>query len=154
MLSTSDKAHNLEQVKNLVAKAKSANAVAVFFPEGCDYIGENRYQTRDLAEPVKGGKVVEEYRQLAKDNQLYISFGGVHEAIFDPKSGDRQDCVYNTHLLIDPSGSIIAQYRKLHMFNVDTPEFKYRESEVAKPGSEIVPPVETPFGNIGLQIVS
>lgn len=154
MLSTSDKAHNLEQVKSLVSRAKEANAAAVFFPEGCDYIGENRYQTRDLAEPIEGGNVVAEYKKLAKENGMYLSFGGVHEAIADPKTGERLDRVYNTHIMINPDGNIIARYRKLHMFNVDTPEFTYRESEVAKPGPEVVPPVPTPFGSVGLQIVS
>lgn len=154
MLSTSDKASNLEQVKELVEQAKKANAAAVFFPEGCDYIGENRYQTRELAEPLDSGNIVNEYKKLARESKLYLSFGGIHEAIIDPKSGNQLDRVFNTHLLIDPSGKIVAKYRKLHMFNVDTPEFKYRESEVAHPGLEIVAPVETSFGNVGLQIVS
>lgn len=122
----------------------------VFFPECCDYLGENRYQTIDLAEPLDGA-IVDAYKKLARKNSLFLSFGGVHEAIFDEK-GEKSNRIYNTHVLIDPNGEIISKYQKLHMFNVDTPEFKYRESEIAKPGENITLPVETPIAKIGLQI--
>lgn len=122
----------------------------IFFPECCDYVGENRYQTIELAESADG-ITVQAYKELARKNSLFLSFGGIHEAIFDEK-GEKTNRVYNTHLLVNPNGDIIGKYRKLHMFNVDTPEFKYRESEIAKPGEKIVLPINTPIGNIGLQI--
>uniref|UniRef100_A0A336KP34 Nitrilase and fragile histidine triad fusion protein NitFhit n=1 Tax=Culicoides sonorensis TaxID=179676 RepID=A0A336KP34_CULSO len=150
MLSTSDKNHNLEQVKTIIDKAKQGNAKYVFFPECCDYLGENRYQTIELAEPINGS-TVQKYQDLARENELFLSFGGIHEAIYDA-NGEKTNRVYNTHILVNPSGVIIGKYRKLHMFNVDTPELKYRESEIAKPGEKIVLPIETPIGKIGLQI--
>ncbi|XP_063704571.1 nitrilase and fragile histidine triad fusion protein NitFhit [Culicoides brevitarsis] len=150
MLSTSDKKHNLTQIESIIDKAKKGNAKFVFFPECCDYVGENRYQTIELAESFDG-PMVQKYKELAEKNNLFLSFGGIHEAIFDEK-GEKTNRVHNTHILIDPSGKIIGKYRKLHMFNVDTPEFKYRESEIAKPGQQITPPIATPIGNVGLQI--
>lgn len=113
-------------------------------------MGENRYQTIELAEGLDGN-TVSAYKELARKNELFLSFGGIHEAIFDEKGG-KTNRVNNTHILINPDGNIIGKYQKLHMFNVDTPEFKYRESEIAKPGEKIVLPIKTPIGNIGLQI--
>ena len=60
----------------------------------------------------------------------------------------------NTHLLINQEGEIAATYRKLHLFDVDTPEFKYRESKLVKAGKSLTLPVETFIGKIGMLIVS
>lgn len=95
---------------------------------------------------------MESYKNMAKSNQMYLSLGGIHEAIFDNDGKKKSNRIFNTHVLIDPKGEIIGKYRKLHMFNVDTPEFKYRESEIAMAGTQIVPPVVTSVGSIGLQI--
>lgn len=120
----------------------------VFFPECCDYVGSSREETLKLSEPLTG-ETVGEYRKLAKDSNVWLSLGGVHEAIPDDASK-----IYNTHLLVDNQGQIVAKYSKLHMFNVITPEFKFRESEMVRSGGELVPPVDSPIGKIGLQIVS
>ena len=44
----------------------------------------------------------------------------------------------------------------MHLFDVKIPEknVDLRESSTVKAGEEIVPPVPTPVGNIGLAIVS
>lgn len=60
----------------------------------------------------------------------------------------------NTHLLINQEGEIAATYRKLHLFDVDTPEFKYRESKLVKAGKSLTLPVDTLIGKIGMLIVS
>ncbi|EAT34733.1 AAEL013049-PA [Aedes aegypti] len=154
MRSTNDKDHNMAQVKTIIQRAKDQQAIFVFFPECCDYVGSNREETLKLSEPLTG-RTVAEYKQLAKDNGLWLSMGGVHESIAESdsksKTGDVQN-IYNTHIVIDNEGQLVAQYRKLHMFNVVTPEFKFRESETVRSGSELVPPIETPIGRVGLQI--
>lgn len=146
MRSTNDKQHNLNQVKSIVEKAKDQNASVVFFPECCDYVGSSREETLKLSEPLTGA-TVGEYRKLAKESNMWLSLGGIHEAIQDDSSK-----IYNTHLLVDNQGQIVAKYSKLHMFNVITPEFKFRESEMVRSGGELVPPVNSPIGKIGLQI--
>lgn len=61
--------------------------------------------------------------------------------------------MYNCHVVINDQGEIAGEYRKLHLFDVDTPEFKFRESDIVSPGPRITPPIDTPFGRLGLQIV-
>ncbi|XP_053686001.1 nitrilase and fragile histidine triad fusion protein NitFhit isoform X2 [Sabethes cyaneus] len=152
MRSTNDKQHNLNQVINIVEKAKDQDAKFVFFPECCDYVGNNREETLKLSEPLTG-PTVNKYAQLAKENDLWISFGGVHEAILNGNADDEKvENIYNTHIVVDNRGTIVGKYRKLHMFNVVTPEFKFRESETVRSGSELVPPIETPIGRLGMQI--
>lgn len=57
---------------------------------------------------------------------------------------------------MNAAGEIVDVYRKLHLFDVDTPEFKFRESSAVTGGNSIVAPLtETPLGGgLGLLIVS
>lgn len=50
----------------------------------------------------------------------------------------------------------MAVYRKLHLFDVETPEFRFQESRAVNGGDYIVAPLkDTPLeGGLGLQIVS
>ncbi|XP_062556274.1 nitrilase and fragile histidine triad fusion protein NitFhit [Armigeres subalbatus] len=150
MRSTNDKNHNMGQVKTIIQKAKDQKASFVFFPECCDYVGTNRDETLKLSETLTG-RTVTEYKQLAKANGLWLSMGGVHESIVGEASENVQN-IYNTHIVIDDRGELVAKYRKLHMFNVVTPEFKFRESETVRSGSELVSPIDSPIGKLGLQI--
>ena len=48
-----------------------------------------------------------------------------------------------------------ARYRKTHLFDVDIKgKVRLKETDVTIPGKEIVPPVETPVGKVGMMIVS
>lgn len=62
----------------------------------------------------------------------------------------------NSHVLINEEGEIEAVYRKMHLFDVNIPEknIDLRESKYVVSGKEIVPPIHSPIGNIGLMIVS
>lgn len=63
--------------------------------------------------------------------------------------------MHNSHIVINSSGELAAIYRKLHLFDVDTPEFKFQESKVINSGNCIVSPLnDTPLqGGLGLLIV-
>lgn len=117
----------------------------VFLPECCDFVGENRQQTLELS--LETGKLISKYRDLAKTAGVWLSLGGLHERIEDT------DKMYNCHVVINDQGEIAGEYRKLHLFDVDTPEFKFRESDIVSPGPRITPPIDTPIGRLGLQIV-
>lgn len=52
----------------------------MFLPECCDYVGGNRQETINLAEDLSGD-TVKFYQQLAKDKNVWLSLGGIHELI-------------------------------------------------------------------------
>jgi deaminated glutathione amidase len=82
---------------------------------------------------------------------MWMSFGGIHEKVIDD-AGNATGKIHNTHVIINSDGEIAGLYRKLHLFDVDTPEFKFRESKIVEAGKGLTEPIETPIGKIGLQI--
>jgi predicted amidohydrolase len=59
---------------------------------------------------------------------------------------------FNTSLLVDPTGTIRAVYRKMHLFDVDLPgRVTVRESDARIPGDDVVT-VETEVGTVGMSI--
>lgn len=82
MRSTKDKMKNREQIEILVKRAKEQEVKFLFFPECCDYVGENAKETIELAEPLTGD-TVKFYKDLCRNNKMWMSFGGIHETVLD-----------------------------------------------------------------------
>lgn len=57
----------------------------MFLPECCDYVGNDRDETLSLAETLTGD-TVKFYQQLAKEKNVWLSLGGIHEIIHDQVS--------------------------------------------------------------------
>ncbi|XP_031949155.1 deaminated glutathione amidase isoform X2 [Corvus moneduloides] len=147
--STADKEHNWRQCAALVRQAAARGARAVFLPEGFDFIGDSPQQSLALAEPLDGD-IVGRYRQLARECEVWLSLGGFHERGHDWDSTGR---IYNCHLLLDSSGRLVAAYRKLHLFDAELPGGPaLRESSFTNPGRELLPPIDTPVGKLGLAV--
>lgn len=51
-------------------------------PECCDFIGENQTETIDLSEGLDG-QTVREYKNLANENNIWLSIGSIHEALYN-----------------------------------------------------------------------
>jgi predicted amidohydrolase len=74
---------------------------------------------------------------MAHQTGLWLSVGGVHIQVSDSTSADRR--VYNAHLIINHQGTIMAVYRKVHLFDVHIPgKVKLQESATTSPGYAIV----------------
>lgn len=70
-----------------------------------------------------------------------------------PQATNRPEKIHNAHLIINNCGELVEKYQKLHLYDVDTPEFKFRESNVVQGGNAIIAPLPTPIGSLGLMIV-
>lgn len=70
---------------------------------------------------------------------------------FQNDSGSEK--IYNSHVILNADGDIVGNYSKLHLFDVETPEFKFRESKIVEKGRAILAPIPSPIGNIGVMIV-
>uniref|UniRef100_A0A1B6DP50 Nitrilase and fragile histidine triad fusion protein NitFhit n=2 Tax=Clastoptera arizonana TaxID=38151 RepID=A0A1B6DP50_9HEMI len=141
-----DKEHNFKICQDLVKSASEHNVKMVFLPEAFDFIGESKAETIQLAEPLNG-PLITKYKELAILCNTWLSLGGFHEK-------ENDESLLMSHVIINNNGAIVAVYRKIHLFDVDIPEknIRLRESDIVKKGNEIIPPINTPVGNIGLGI--
>ncbi|KAK2518261.1 hypothetical protein Q9233_012772, partial [Columba guinea] len=80
----------------------------VFLPEGFDFIGTDPAQTLSLAESLDGD-IMGRYANLARECGVWLSLGGFHERGKDWATTQR---IYNCHALLDPTGQLVAAYRK------------------------------------------
>ncbi|KAN0004636.1 hypothetical protein ACTFIU_001874 [Dictyostelium citrinum] len=150
--STNNKEDNFRKCKQMIEKAVENKVNLFCLPECFAFIsgGIHQFESRDNAEYLdqKGG-IIERYKDLAKQHNIWLSLGGFHEKIKD----DANDMIYNTHLIIDSNGDIISEYRKMHLFDVDIPSkgVKMNESKVVKGGNDLVV-CDSPVGKLGLSI--
>ncbi|NXT03672.1 NIT1 amidase, partial [Jacana jacana] len=140
---------NFAACAGLVREAAARGAAIVFLPEGFDYIGRDAAQTLSLAEGLDGD-LMGRYSRLARDCGVWLSLGGFHERGQDWATTQR---IYNCHVLLDPAGRLVAAYRKTHLCDVELEgRVSMKESGFTNPGTEILPPVPTPVGKLGLSI--
>lgn len=148
LTSTEDKEKNFRTAEGLIRSAADMGCRMVFLPECFDMICETRQQTMANTEPIDGPTITK-YKQLAKETNVWLSLGGLHEK----KTHSDDGKAFNAHLIVDNTGSVVSIYRKVHLFNLEIPGVvRLIESEFSTPGDRVVPPVETPVGKIGLGI--
>ncbi|KAM4690762.1 deaminated glutathione amidase [Rhinophrynus dorsalis] len=149
LTSVSDKEKNFSTCSDLIKEAASRRACMVFLPEAFDYIGSSTEETLCLAETLEGD-IIQRYTNLARECGVWLSLGGFHEK--GPNwENDRR--ISNSHVLLDEAGHIVSVYRKTHLFDVDLRSgVSLKESNFTIPGAEIIPPVSTPAGKVGLGV--
>jgi predicted amidohydrolase len=143
LTSTSDIAENLALAKTCCKLAKSNDVGLLCFPECFAYLG---LDTLQIGEPLENSSILSTYSLLALEFGLWFSLGGF------PERCERLNKIYNTHIIMDDKGKIVATYRKVHLFTVDIDGGpKLDETLKTEPGDELVI-VNTPFGKLGLAI--
>jgi len=144
MSSSLEKAKNLAEAERLVKQAAKNGAELIVLPELFNLYG-------DLGRAATEAELLASYTvqlltELATQQGIYLVGGSFAEV------GPEDGRAYNTSLTIDPTGTVIAFYRKLHLFNVDLGEaLRVCESDNLAPGSEIVT-AQPPIGNLGIGI--
>jgi predicted amidohydrolase len=127
--SDSNVADNLERAERLVRAAAADGAELVCLPEKWALLGPGEVIAAG-AEPLDG-PIVSGAASWARGLGVHVCAGSVPE---DPGDGGKP---FNTSVLLDPEGQIVATYRKLHMFDVEVEGTEYRESEHERAGAGI-----------------
>lgn len=155
---TPDKTTNEETALRYLKKAKEKGATMAVLPE----IWNSPYATAafpDYAEvlPEIGDGLDSDMcsssastmlMTAARDLGLWIIGGSVPETVVE----DGTQKIYNTCLVLNPEGVVVAKHRKVHLFDIDVPGgITFFESETLSPGST-VSHFETPYGEIGVGI--
>jgi len=130
MNSQDDKQANIAAALDLIDRAAETRARLVALPEVWPYLGPDD-ANRDQAETIPG-PITELLAQRARRHGIYIHGGSIYET----RSSDPR--MFNTTVVIDPTGEIIARYSKIHMFDVVLDGVaEYQESATVTPGDEV-----------------
>jgi deaminated glutathione amidase len=128
--STADAARNLETAERLVRDAAADGAELVVLPEKWNLLGDSR--TLLEGSEALDGPSVEAARAWARELEIHLIAGSFAER------SEEEERAFNTSVLIDAGGEVLAVYRKIHMFDVEVGGVTYRESESEQPGEDIV----------------
>lgn len=124
---------NLAHAAEMIAEAAENGAQIVLLPEAMD-LGWTDPSALTMAEPVPGGKSALLLSAMAKKHQVYVCSG------LTEKDGET---VYNSAVLIDPSGEILILHRKINELDIGHPYYALGQS---------LKVVQTDLGAIGVMI--
>lgn len=133
------KADNIAQAHALIEAAVAADKPdLIALPEMWACLGGDRAAKFDQAEHLPppgsdtpGGAAYEFLRGIARAHRIHVHGGAIAE------QGGAQ--LFNTTLVFDPDGRELARYRKIHLFDIVTPDGQgYRESATYGAGTEVV----------------
>lgn len=127
-----DKAANLREAGRLIEAAVAADRPdMVVLPEVWAFMGGTVARKRASAEAVPGGEACRFLAGAARRHGVWVHGGSIFET-----AGDK---VFNTTVAFDRDGREAAVYRKLHLFDVVTPDGSaYKESDTVARGEEVV----------------
>jgi len=136
---------SLEQGMKLIREAAAAGADYVLTPEVSNMMQLNREALFEQLADEDSDLSLKAYRELARELKIHLHIGSLALRA----SPDR---ACNRSFLIDPSGTVLASYDKIHMFDIDLGNGEtYRESANYQPGETAVIS-DLPWGRIGLTI--
>eukprot|EP01040_Poterioochromonas_malhamensis_P011629 gene11629-12688_t len=128
----------LEQLEEEDSEEEEVNLVCL--PECCVFMGKNSEETLSQSETLdfsEGNKTnisptIELLCDLAKQHHIWLSIGG-----FPERTPQNEEKMFNTHIMINPSGQIEPDslYRKIHLF--DCPLVQLQESKFTEAGNSM-----------------
>src|SRR6204780_1276028 len=134
MNSINDKAANIAQARALIERAVAEESPDwVLLPEQFDWAGGAKGDKARNSETLPGGPAYTMAQELAAKYHIFVHAGSIMERI----EGDER--IHNTSVVFNRQGDEIARYRKIHLFDVTTPDgASYRESATVKAGDQVV----------------
>ncbi|XP_078208339.1 omega-amidase NIT2 isoform X2 [Callithrix jacchus] len=122
---SSIKSENVTRACSLIREAATQGAKIVSLPEcfnspyGVKYFPE-------YAEKI-AGESTQKLSEVAKECSIYLIGGSIPE--------EDAGKLYNTCTVFGPDGTLLAKYRKIHLFDIDVPgKITFQESKTLSPG--------------------
>lgn len=126
MNSQPDLEQNIEKAEELVEQSAEKGACFVALPENFAFLGNDTEKHRQ-AERISEA-VLTDIPKWAQSYGVYLLAGG-----FPVRA--KTEKVYNRAIMVNPKGDLIAQYDKIHLFDISlSDEEHYRESDWVEPG--------------------
>ncbi len=126
---TADKKLNLQTARNFAEQAVQSGAELIILPE----IFNAPYQAalfEQYAEPIPGPSSLA-LADIARECQTAIVGGSIIER-------EAQGRLFNTSLVFDKNGVLLAKHRKVHLFDVNIPgKISFQESRTLSPGQNV-----------------
>ena len=144
-----DLARNVEVACDLARRAARDGAELIGLPENVALMlaGEDdgERSPSDRAWRPRDHPALLAFAALARECGVWVQAGSV--------AALRADGTLANHaFLFDARGDVVADYEKIHMFDVDLPDgSRYRESRMYRPGREAVL-ADTPWGPLGMTV--
>jgi predicted amidohydrolase len=139
--STADVAENLHRIEVAACRAVADRAALLCLPEAATYRGPF---DPAVVQP-RNGPVVQQLCDIARTHGIHLAVGGMWTDSGDPRRP------FNTQLVIDPLGAVLAAYHKIHLFRLDDPDCTEDESACTTAGDDLVT-VDIGGVRIGLSI--
>ena len=136
---------NIAECSELARQAHDRGADLICLPEMFSCLHSSDGSLDVGPHPAQTHPALQHFSELAAELGVWIQPGSV--AVEMPTKKLR-----NRAVMLDPTGALVAQYDKVHMFDVDLADGEsYRESEVFESGDEAVL-APTPWGLVGLTV--
>ena len=146
LCASDDPVANLALTLSMVRQAAEAGAQFIATPEVTNCISSSRRRQNEVLALQEDDDTLAAMCDAAARFGVWISVGSLALKLPD------DDRFTNRSFMIDPSGQIVAQYDKIHMFDVTLSETEqYRESDGYRAGDHAVI-ADTEFGKIGMTI--
>ncbi|MFC6441190.1 carbon-nitrogen hydrolase family protein [Bowmanella sp. JS7-9] len=147
MTSCPDVESNLAFVESQLAGLTVTEPTMVVLPECFACFGGGDNAQANIAETIGNGPVQQRLAQLAKTFGVWIVAGSF------PTRNSFDHRFSASCLVFNDQGELIADYQKIHLFDVQVADNtgRYAESASTQPGNKIVC-FDSPFGRVGVAI--
>lgn len=138
-----NKETNIKKAVNMIKAANEKEADIAILPEmfNCPYENEKFVE---YAETKEDSFTLKTISKLANDLNIYILAGSIPEK--------KENKIYNSSYFFDNNGKIIANHKKMHLFDIDVKgKIRFMESDTLSAGDDFTI-ADTPFVKIGIGI--